>query len=143
MTVAIKDILPSILGEQRSWQLNLIANWSLIVGNLKAKVQLVKILDDTVIIGVVDACWLQELYLLSPVLLKAINQNLDQPRIKHLRFKTIGIKKQIHKATSAATVGPEKPYELSVHEKKALTAIKDPQLRKALQEYLIRCYREK
>ena len=143
MTVAIKDILPSILGEQRSWQLNLIANWSLIVGNLKAKVQLVKILDDTLIIGVVDACWLQELYLLSPVLLKAINQNLDQPRIKHLRFKTIGIKKPTQKTASVSKTITEQPYELSIHEKKALTEIKDPQLRKALQEYLIRCYREK
>lgn len=143
MTIAIKDILPSLLGEQRSWQLNLIANWSTIVGNLKTKVQLVKILDDTIIIGVVDACWLQELYLLSPVLLKAINQNLDQPRIKHLRFKTIGIKKQIQKAANAATVVSEQPHELSVHEKKALAAIKDPQLRTALQEYLRRCYREK
>ena len=46
-----------------------------------------KIEGNTLIIGVYQASWLQELYLLSTVLLKTINNNLKYPYIKKLRFK--------------------------------------------------------
>lgn len=94
MTKEIKNVLSLILANHANWKIHLLNNWSTILGPLSSKVYLEKIQEDTLILGVQDSCWLQELYLLSGMLIKTINQTLDQPRIKHLRFKTIGIKKK-------------------------------------------------
>ncbi|BDC34924.1 hypothetical protein Noda2021_08820 [Candidatus Dependentiae bacterium Noda2021] len=79
MTTPIKNILNTLFDNNNTWQLRLLANWDDIIGHMQTKVQLLKILDDTLILGVVDACWMQELFLLSNLLIKTINQNLDQP----------------------------------------------------------------
>src|SRR5690349_13440966 len=95
MTIQIKNILEDILGQgnNNSWQLHLIKNWSSIIGKLSTKVKLEKISNDTIVLGVYDSCWMQELYLLSDELLKKINSKLDEPKIKQIRFKQIGFKK--------------------------------------------------
>lgn len=143
MTTPIKNILDTLFDNQDKWQLQLLANWDKILGHLKTKVQLVKILDDTLVLGVSDPCWMQELFLLSSLLIKTINQNLDQPRIKYLRFKTIGIKK--HKKKERISQVQEIPKEvlLSTKEERALTQIGDQALKEVLKQYLIRCYQEK
>ena len=102
-----------------------------------------KIHEDTLILGVQDSCWLQELYLLSNMLLKSINQTLDQPRIKHLRFKTIGIKKEKQRRVNVKKERCFIPVVLNSCETKALQEVKDPELKKALENFLIRCYQEK
>lgn len=144
MTTPIKNILSSLFDNQDKWQLHLLSQWDTILGHLKTKVQLVKILDDTLILGVMDPCWMQELYLLSNLLIKTINQNLDQPRIKYLRFKTIGIKKNKQKKrTSYVDKLAIKEVQLSSKEERALKQISDPSLENALRQYLVRCYQEK
>lgn len=143
MTKTIKDLLPSILGQESNWKFTLLNNWQTIFGPLSSKVHLEKIYEDSLVLGVQDACWLQELYLLSPMLLKTINKTLDQPRIKQLRFKTIGIKK--NKQVREQKKNEERPItvKLKTSEHQALEQVKDPQLRDALKHFLIRCYREK
>ena len=143
MTVSIKIILNSFLGQQNNWQMQLLNNWPSIVGSIKTKVQLLKIHEDTLVIGVLDSCWLQELYLLSPLLLQTINEKLDRPRIKKLRFKTVGISDVKIKKEKARRKSSTALVQLNPREQKTLAQIKDEQLRQVLKEYLIRCYREK
>lgn len=141
MPKKIKDLLPLLL-KTDNWKLTLLNQWHLIFGPLSTKVHLEKIQEDTLVLGVQDSCWLQELYLLSPLLLKTINETLDQPRIKQLRFKTIGTKKQTS-VKSLQKAFTKKEVILSQKERDALKQIADPQLEHALRNFLIRCYQER
>ena len=144
MTQKIDTILRTFLAHETNWKMTLLRNWSEIMGNLSSKVQIEKILDDTLVLGVYDSCWLQELYLLSPMLLKKINATLENNVIKQLRFKKIGVTKQraaiAEKNSSRAT---RASVPLKESEQKALDGITDPQLRELLTQFLARCYQEK
>jgi hypothetical protein len=143
MTKQLKHFLPTFVKTDDSWQLQLLSNWDKIVGNLKTRVTLEKITADTLVIGVYDACWMQELYLLSPLLLNTINQNLDQPRIKQLRFKRAVARKQKKVITTEQPEPVTALPSLTAKEQAALATIKDPHLRYALHQFLIRCHKEK
>jgi flagellar biogenesis protein FliO len=138
----VKKILENLLSHHNNWQLQLLQNWPTIVGSIRTKVQLLKIQEDTLVIGVLDSCWLQELYLLSPLLIKTINEKLDQPRIKKLRFKTVGITDKEEKKKAPLKRITTKNVQLSIREQETLNQIKDEQLRRVLKEYLMRCHRE-
>lgn len=138
----VKKILDNLLSQHNNWQLQLLHNWPTIVGSIRTKVQLLKIQEDTLLLGVLDSCWLQELYLLSPLLIKTINEKLDQPRIKKLRFKIVGVTDREEKKKAPSKRIVSKNVQLSVRERETLNQIKDEQLRQVLKDYLIRCHRE-
>ena len=113
------------------------------MGNLANHVTIEKIYPDTIVLGVYDSCWLQELYLLSATLLQTINQSLDQPRIKQIRFKQTTRKKQ--KSSPPVPTKKEITPEVSIScsEEKALSRITDESMRVVLKSFLIRCHRER
>lgn len=142
MAVPLKNILDLFLARQNNWQLSLLQNWPTIIGSIKTRVELLKIYDDTLVIGVLDSCWLQELYLLTPLLLQTINEKLDQPRIKKLRFKSLGIiDKPVKKETLIKKTSTKKVI-LNAQDQEILANVQDEQLRKVLKDYLVRCYQE-
>jgi len=142
MAHKIEQLLDKIFSWNQSWHHTLIRDWHVIIGPLHSKVQLEKIETDTLVLGVYDSCWMQELYLLTPLLLRTINQKLDRPRIKQLRFKAAG-KRQLRKIAARAESGKKnKLVELNRQEQEALKRIEDPQLQEALKRFLIRCYQE-
>lgn len=137
----VKNILDVLLKpslQQEAWKLNLIKNWPTVIGSLHEKVSLQKIYKSSVVLGVYDASWMQELYLLSKLILKKINSTLDQPRIETLRFQCIEKKivVQHKKSTTRKTV---KSFSLKPQELKALQKIQDQQLSEALQGFLEKC----
>ncbi len=142
MTKNIKSLLHDLLPLESNWKLQLLANWDSIMGNLKTKVRLEKILDDTLILGVSDSCWMQELYLLSPLLLNQINNALETPRIKYVKFKKASFsaakKKELQDQEKKIT-----PIVFSKAEEHALSKIHDAELKKVLEKFLFRCYQEK
>lgn len=142
MAQSLKNCISQFFNESDNWKIQLLKNWQDVLGNLHTKVHLEKITDDTLTLSVADSCWLQELYLLSDVLLRAINQKLDKPRIKHLRFKKTGIAPTKKERKASVTKRSCKLTNLNAHEKNALEKIKDPQLKEALEHFLIRCYQE-
>lgn len=143
MAELIKQFLQHYLSEKNNWKAILLQNWPTIIGNLRDRVTLEKIHDDLLVLGVCDSSWMQELYLLSPVILQTINASLDQPRIKRLRFKQIGRKKEINKKQKKQQQKKQISIELTKKEKTALETIDDQQLKKALKRFLVRCYQEK
>lgn len=142
MIKSVKNVLETVFSQHNSLQLQLLNNWSAIVGNFQTKVQLLKIFEDTLVIGVLDSCWLQELYLLSPLLLKKINEQLDQPRIKHLRFRCVVTPEKKKAKEVPKRCCTLKSITLSKEEKDALSALGDTELAHFLEGYLLRVYRE-
>jgi len=142
MAKPIRNVLDTFLKTNNSWKAQLLQDWPKIIGKLQDKVSIEKVQDATLILSVADACWLQELYLLSPVLLKTINQKLDRPRIKRLRFKQAGIKEKKKKAVVQKKRPIKKPKPLSKKELDALKKIDDAQLSSVLEQFLQRCHQE-
>lgn len=143
MSVPIKNILATLFADVEGWKVDLLRNWPTIIGSLHSKVHLEKVEDDTLVLGVYSSCWLQELYLLSDVLVATINQKLDRPRIKQIRFKKIAKKQEPLKKSSVAEHKVYKPVVLNSKEQKVLQKIEDAELSKVLEKFLIRCYQEK
>jgi len=144
MSTPIKDILPFILDHNANWRIRLLKNWESIWGNLSTKVHLERIDKHQLTIGVHDSCWLQELHMLSHLLIHTINKVLGSEQIKKLRFKKVEQKK-VHTLGNTQLLNNKKsthPVLLSSKEQSALNLIKDPHLSKALKQFLIRCYKE-
>lgn len=139
----IKKLVHTILHTDANWKVQLLRDWQNILGNLGTKVHLEKIHDDTLVLGVSDSCWMQELYMLSHLLINKINQRLDRPRIKKLRFKTVGDQPRMQYKPTPKQEYVVKNITLNPTEQRALEKIKDPQLQDALKGFLIRCYQEK
>lgn len=140
----IADILPYIFNDEHQWKYQLLRNWQNIFGTMSDKVYLERINNDILVLAVYDACWMQELYTLSPLLISSINKALDKPYIKQLRFKRAGIRpKKISRPQEQRPHIPRKSILLTAREEKALSAIKDTQLAAAMKEFLIRCYCER
>ena len=145
MAKQLGDLVASLFHQSHDWKISLLSTWPDIVGPLASKVQVEKIMGDTLVLAVKDSCWLQELYLLTPVLLKTINKTLDQQRIKNLRFKIAdssvkGIKKRDSVVVQQPV--PKKIY-LTPAEQATLEKISDKELRQALRQFLVRCYQER
>lgn len=139
MVPHIKQFIPQLL-PKTDWKVNLLINWDTIMKNLAQHVQIIKIEEHTLILGVDHSSWMQELYVLSPFLLEKINQHLDNPRIKQLRFKMISQQKN----SSVYNKQPGKrsnqePIHLSQSEQDAISRIKDEELKQCLTHFLQRC----
>jgi len=141
MAANLKELLQTLINPQKNWKTDLLYRWKDITGSLYSKVRIEKIHDDTLILGVFHSCWMQELYLLSPLLMKTINEKLDQPYIKQIRFKQISPKKKkVEK--EIIEVRPKKDIVLTHHDESALSKITDGELRDVLKAFRVRCYRE-
>ena len=143
MAKKIKNILDSVFCKKTNWKIELLQNWPNIIGQLKTKVRLEKINNDSLVLGVYDSCWLQELYLLSPILLKKINEKLENHTFKRLRFKQVGMKEYKKKRKTKRGVLIHKEIILTTKEKETLKKIKDPDLCDALRSFLVRCHQGK
>jgi hypothetical protein len=140
MTALLKHVLPIVLDSSTDWRLYLLQNWQSIVGSLKTRIRLEKISDDTLIIGVYESHWMQELFLLSRVLISSINKHLGQQKITRLRFKLVEEKhtRLIVCKTQDMRYEVLVPH-LTCEQKHALMHIKDEQLRNELTRFLARC----
>ncbi|KKP36175.1 MAG: hypothetical protein UR26_C0001G0219 [candidate division TM6 bacterium GW2011_GWF2_32_72] len=142
MTTTIKSLLNNFLDKNDNWKVQLLQKWPQIIGNMQDKVTIEKIYNDTIILGVSDSCWMQELYFLSDQILQVINLNLDQPRIKNLKFKQ-SEKKIVPNKVITKNVKDYAPIRLRKPDLMALEKITDPQLKEVMEKFLTRCYQEK
>ncbi|HEV2916172.1 MAG TPA: DciA family protein [Candidatus Babeliales bacterium] len=140
MSTHIKKILDICLSLQ-TWQATLLKQWPEIIGPLAKRVGIEKIYENTLILNVSDSCLMQELYLLSDVLRTTINQTLDQPYIKQIRFKKATVmharKKKLDEGASCKLIS----VRLTPAEQDILMRIHDPELRELLKAFCIRCHR--
>lgn len=140
MATILKDLLPQLI-EAQDWKIKLLENWQEIVGSLNTRIKLEQIKETTLIIGVYELCWMQELYMLSKVILNSINRALDGNYVTSLKFKIA--KEQeiiISKNIKQYKVRNIKQLILTQEDKNALTKIKDEQLQNALIGFFTHCY---
>ncbi|HSC25532.1 MAG TPA: DUF721 domain-containing protein [Candidatus Babeliales bacterium] len=142
MATCLKDLLQMLIQPEKNWKTDLLYRWNDIVGSLHSKVRIEKIYDDMLILGVFHSCWMQELYLLSSLLITKINENLDQPRIKQIRFKLIGLKTIKKISPLSHKTKKEENIKLTKEDERIIAKIADPTLRDALKAFRIRCYQE-
>jgi Dna[CI] antecedent, DciA len=145
--IQIKNILQSLIAFKSDWKFIILTKWPDIVGELTSKVIIEKITVDTIVLGVIDACWMQELYTLAPLIRSRINNALDTPHIKHVRFQQKGLKKNVlppmaitqhHHAADSGSRAP-----LNGVEERALQSITDLELRSTLINFRHRCLQGK
>lgn len=138
----IKDCLPqiSVTNNHQNWKFQLMNEWNAIMGSLVGKVSIYKIYNNSIVLGVSDSSWMQELYLLSNLIKQKINNVLDKPRIETIRFHYV----TKHISTKPDTIVAKeiiiKERSLTIREKKALDKITDPELSGVLIRLLQKCH---
>ena len=142
MAADLKELLQTLINPKNNWKTDLLFRWRDIIGSLHSKVRIEKIYDDVIVLGVIHSCWMQELYLLSPLLIKTINEKLDQPYIKEIRFKQMGAKKSKKNSSAPTITKKSKAVTLTKEDERTLAQIADPTLREVLKAFRIRCYQE-
>ncbi len=139
----ISQHIATLLDSFDEWYITLLRDWPAIVGSLSNHMCVERFKDDTLILGVYDTHWIQELHLLAPTIRKTINTYLNKKQIEKIRFKLVErhvAKKQSTPVSAKKIEHPRRP--LSDREKKTLHVIKDQHLRVALQSFLERSMRE-
>jgi hypothetical protein len=142
----IKSVIDSFFSQQNHWQIRLTREWKTLVGDLHIRMRLEKIQQHTVVVGVYDFHWMQELYLLAPMLLRTINKGLGGAYVQQLRFTLAkpeggkmlrsGRHQQMH-LNDIQVQHAKKP--LREQHRAALERISDAQLREYLYAYFQRC----
>lgn len=138
MSIIIKDILPLIIDIQ-DWRINLLQNWDNIVGGLSSKMKLEKIQTDTLIVGVYETCWMQELYMISKTIVRSINKKLNNDHVKDIKFKLATENKGNSLPVNSPKKRLSKKLELTHIQKRELISIEDKQLQSALISYFNSC----
>ena len=140
----LKSIIYPYIDPKANWKNKILQDWPSIIGDLSSKVHVEKITNNTLVLGVHDSCWMQELYVLSSPLLKTINRHLNKPYIKKLQFKNIPKKKpEYRRLIKSKNIIKSNNFQIKKVEKDALEKISDPQLKDCLVAYLSKCYEEK
>jgi len=138
----ISSIISSLITHENSWHIQLIRDWSEIMGPLSSKVTLEKIDGSLLMLGVYNSSWMQELYLLTPLIIKTINAKLGDSCVSSVKLRLIARKNP--NASKAAQAYPKissvEPKTLSSQERDALSSIEDDELRQALKKFLDKCH---
>lgn len=135
----ISSLVNNLFSRYDDWRFTLIKSWPSIFGPLSQYTRLEKVDGSTLIIGVYDPHWMQELHLLSPTLIASVNNHLQKQVITNVKFRLA--QRKVHTAPLIKKVHHEEIktsqilVRLTAHQQQALTDIKDPELKKALLGY--------
>jgi hypothetical protein len=139
MAILIKSILGQMFALQDDWRFNLLSNWSTIMGPLHEQVRLERIAESTLIVGVYNPHWMQELFLLSRTLVRTINTHLGQQHVQKIQFKLVEKNQDIHSKSKKKLVQEVKSVRaITECEQVALQKIRDNELKLALKSFLER-----
>lgn len=144
MPKVVGKILVDIIPEQHLWKIKLFHHWNSIIGNMKGKVRIEKLTENSLVLGVCHATWAQELFFLSPMIKKKINTLLKEEKIKNIRFKTVTFesqKKCIQPKKDFMQPKTQKSLEhcLTITEHGTLEAMNNAELATALEQFYVRC----
>lgn len=141
MAVALTTLVAHFLkSDDADWRLRLMREWATIVGGLHTKMRLEKIVHDTVVIGVYELHWMQELYMISAMIMQTINEKLGGQHVAKLRFVVADTQQRPFPARRALKKGDEvKVLPLTPQQEKTLEKINDTALRESLKKLWYRC----
>jgi hypothetical protein len=128
----LKDIVNNINQINKfSWHYEFIKSWPTIARGLEEHLSIGNILKDTVTLEVHDSSWIQEVHLLSPVILNRIQQ--FYPAIQKIKVSKIS-KKRIAQKKEILSLN-----KITDQEKNVVKIVKDKELAKALLSYYTIC----
>lgn len=142
MAKALHDLVATCL-PTGNWRLTLIKEWPIIFGPLSSRVFIESITDTTLVLGVSDACLMQELYVLSPLILSTVQKSIGNSFIKQVRLKRTHMVTYQKPYKKMHISYPIKSVTLTHAETYALECIVDSELKEALRMYCIRCHQER
>lgn len=126
--------------QEHYWKFLIMSKWTEIMGSLAGKVSIHKIHQNTVILGVCDSSWMQELHLLSELIKEKINQILGDNRIESIKLKYVAPTKKTTQKKAASAQQPCVDRTLTKQELEALEKIEDKELSQALIGFLKKCH---
>jgi hypothetical protein len=128
----LKDIFNNINQITKyGWHYEFIKSWPTIARGLEEHMTIGKIQKDSVTLEVHDSSWLQEVHLLSPVILNRIQQ--FYPVIQKIKVTKISRKRIEHKKEILSL------NKITDQEKNVVKIVKDKDLAKALLNYYSIC----
>lgn len=126
--------------QQHYWKFLLMNRWGEIVGTLASRVFIYKIYQKSLILGVSDSSWMQELHLLSGLIKDKINTILGCNQIESIKLKYITESKTVIQKKSKIVPLQQQTKTLTPEEIQALKKIKDHELSQALVGFLQKCH---
>ncbi len=126
--------------QEHYWKFLLMNRWEEIVGSLAAKVFIYKIHQKSLVLGVSDSSWMQELHLLSGLIKDKINQILNKNQIESIKLKYVAETKKIIQKKQKIITLKQQTKTLTFQELQALNRIKDQELSQALVGFLQKCH---
>lgn len=137
-------LVAAVLKSQDNWKIRLMVDWVAIVGNMSQHICLEKIADDaTLVIGVHDTKWMQQLHYLSYELIDLINRGLGSAYVTTVRFvlsRRLQVSYKVRRKTSAPPVSTKKTAQprraLNNKQMGALQNIADRELQDCLRDLI-------
>lgn len=142
MTKALHELVANCLPAD-NWRFTLMKAWPTIFGPFSNRVSFEALHDTTMVLGVSDACLMQELYLLSPLIVSTIQKTIGTCSINQVRLKRTEFVTHQKNGTPMHRSHTAKPVSLTRAELHALECIADTELKEALRNYSIRCRQER
>jgi hypothetical protein len=142
MTKTLHELVAACMPAD-NWRFTLIKEWPTIFGPFSNRVSFEAVHDDTMVLGVSDACLMQELYLLSPLIVSTIQKTIGNTHIKKVRLKRTDLVTHQKQRNTMPKPRITKTISLTRAELHALECISDPELKEALRSYCIRCHQER
>lgn len=142
MSGQIKNILDSILSKENDWKFQLLDIWPKMVGSLGTKMLLEKIQEDAITVGVYDPHWMQELFLMSNIIINKINKELKTTKIKKIKFKIVEASStrswDVYR-TNKTQDADINNIKIDIRYQKILNTIVDNELKNCMEKYLKIC----
>lgn len=139
MASSLATLCTTLFNSNNDWRQRLLREWPIIVGILHTRMRLEKIVKDTLIIGVYEVHWMQELYMLSSMIIDTINNKLGESCIAKLHFRLVEKKELVTKTNKTQVDRAIKQRPLAVAQVECLQRLKDQQLRELLIQLWHRC----
>jgi hypothetical protein len=143
MLTSLDALIPKVLNISQDWRLQLLQSWTSIVGSLKTHMCLECIYGSTIVIGVYDSHWIQELTGLSRVLLCSVNKTLGQEYVTQVKFRLCN-RREYQRPAHPPVVRTAWTYEyvqpaFTIEQQRMIEGITDKRLRRALVTFFARC----
>ena len=139
MAFSLDALVQGLLVADDDWRKRLVKEWPTMVGDLHTRMRFEKISHDVLVIGVYDMHWMHELYMMSPMILQAINEKLGGDYVAKIRFAVVNKTERLRKRSFDVENESFSSKPLPEPQKQVLAHVKDQQLQEALSKLWQRC----
>ncbi|MBT4594386.1 DUF721 domain-containing protein [bacterium] len=143
-----KNMLHQLVDPRHRWKLVLLEHWSDICGSLSDQSRIERITDDTIVLSTTHPAWGQELSMSARSIKVRANRLLGERKILHVMVEGNSQDQRFARWGDDAVVGPsiQSPVvsrcdkvNLGKEEKRALSSVKEGELRESLKAFCLKC----